>query len=316
MRTRRLGRTAIDVTELGFGASGIGNLSYAQTDDAAAAAVESAWNHGIRLFDTAPHYGLGLSERRLGAALAGLPRAEFVVSTKVGRLLRPNPVPTGSDLERGGFDVPDDQTRVWDLTADGIRRSLEESLDRLKLDRVDIVYLHDPDHVVDQAIMEAIPALISLREQGVVGAVGVGMNQWQAPLRIITETDIDVVMLAGRWTLLDRSGQQLLDKCVSRGVAIAAAAPFNSGILARPWPPDEARYDYGIAPDTVLQRARQLAEACDAAATSLPAAALQFPLRHPAVATVVVGMRSAGHVTSAVAGMSSAISEDLWQSLG
>lgn len=316
MRTRRLGRTAIDVTELGFGASGIGNLSYAQTDDAAAAAVESAWNQGIRLFDTAPHYGLGLSERRLGAALAGLPRAEFVVSTKVGRLIRPNPVPTGSDLERGGFDVPDDQTRVWDLTADGIRRSLEESLDRLKLDRVDIVYLHDPDHVVDQAITEAIPALISLREQGVVGAVGVGMNQWQAPLRIITETDIDVVMLAGRWTLLDRSGQQLLDECVSRGVAIAAAAPFNSGILARPWPPDEARYDYGIAPETVLQRARQLAEACDAAGTSLPAAALQFPLRHPAVATVVVGMRSPGHVTSAVAGMSAAISEDLWHSLG
>ena len=154
------------MTELAFGASGIGNLGYAQSDDGAAATMDSAWEHGIRLFDTAPHYGLGLSERRLGAALAGRPRDEFVVSTKVGRLLRPNPAPTGSDLAAGGFDVPDDLARVWDLSADGVRRSLEESLERLGLDRVDIVYVHDPDHAVDRTIEETIPALIAPSRAG------------------------------------------------------------------------------------------------------------------------------------------------------
>jgi D-threo-aldose 1-dehydrogenase len=314
--TRPLGRTGLKVPELAFGASGIGNLNRAQSDASAASAVDSAWQHGIRMFDTAPHYGLGLSERRLGAALAGRPRDQFLVSTKVGRLLRPNPAPVGCDLAAGGFDVPDDLTRVWDLSADGVRRSLDESLARLGLDRVDIVYLHDPDHAVDQAVDEAIPALIALREQGVVGAVGVGMNQWQAPLRIIQETDIDAVMLAGRWTLLDRGGEPLLDECLRRGVALVAAAPFNSGILARPWPPDGSNYDYGEAPAEVLARARDLARACQSGGAELPAAALQFPLRHPAVATVVVGMRSPAHVDSAIAGMAAAISEELWRSLG
>jgi len=314
--TRQLGRTGLQVTELAFGASGIGNIHRAQSDESAAATVDSAWQQGIRMFDTAPHYGLGLSERRLGAALASRPREQFLISTKVGRLLRHNPRPVGSDLAVGGFDVPDDLTRVWDLSADGVRRSLDESLARLDLDRVDIVYLHDPDHAVDQAVDEAIPALIALREQGVVGAVGVGMNQWQAPLRIIEETDVDAVMLAGRWTLLDRSGGQLLDECLQRGVALVAAAPFNSGILARPWPPDGANYDYGEAPAEVLARARELARACQAAGAELPAAALQFPLRHPAVATVVVGMRSPAHVSSAVAGMAASVGEDLWRSLG
>ena len=318
--SRPLGRTGLLVTELAFGASGIGNLSYAQSDEAAAATVDSAWEQGIRMFDTAPHYGLGLSERRLGAALATRPRDEFVISTKVGRLLRPNPAPTGSDLAAGGFDVPDDLARCWDLSADGVRRSLDESLARLGLDRVDIVYLHDPDQAgdqaADQAVEEAIAALTALRDQGVVGAVGVGMNQWQVPLRIIRETDVDAVMLAGRWTLLDRSGALLVDECRQRGVALVAAAPFNSGILARPWPPDGARYDYGEAPAEVLARARDLAGACRAAGAELPAAALQFPLRHPAVATVVVGMRSPAHVTSAVAGLAAPLDDNLWRSLG
>jgi D-threo-aldose 1-dehydrogenase len=316
IRTRPLGRNAIDVTELAFGASGIGNLGYAVSEEDAAAAVDSAWDLGIRLFDTAPHYGLGLSERRLGMALAGRPRNEFVVSTKVGRLLRPNPTPTGSDLARGGFDVPDALARVWDLSADGVRRSLDESLDRLGLSHVDIAYLHDPDHAVDQAIAQTLPALIELRDQGIVRAIGVGMNQWQAPLRIVRETDVDVVMLAGRWTLLDRSGEPLLRECLDRGVALVAAAPFNSGILARPWPAEDARYDYGVAPAEVLRRARDLALACERVGTELPSAALRFPLRHAAVASVVVGMRSSRHVTSAVAGLSSPISEELWESVG
>ncbi|GHJ43753.1 oxidoreductase [Catellatospora sp. TT07R-123] len=316
MPQRPLGRTGIDVTVLGFGASGIGNLGYATADGDAAAAVGAAWDAGIRMFDTAPHYGLGLSERRLGEALRRYPRSEYVLSTKVGRLLRPNPAPTGSDLASGGFAVPDDLTRGWDFTAAGVERSLEESLRRLGVDRIDIVYVHDPDDAVDDAVRHAIPALVKLRDQGVIGAVGVGMNQWQAPLRMVGETDLDVVMLAGRYTLLDRSGTRLLDECARRGVAVVAAAPFNSGLLARPWPPDDARYDYGPAPQDVLRQARRIAGTCQAHGTVLPAAAVQFPLRHPAVASVVTGMRSARHVDSVVTGAFARLPDALWHAVG
>jgi len=315
MGMRTIGRTQLAVTELGFGASGIGNLGHAVSDDVAMEAVRAAWDTGIRLFDTAPHYGLGLSERRLGAALAGVPRREFVLSTKVGRLIRPNPLATGAD-DAGGFSVPDDFTRVWDFSADGVRRSLAESLERLGMDRIDIVYVHDPDDAVDQAIAEAIPALIALRDAGVVSAVGVGMNQSQAPLRFVRETDIDVVMLAGRWTLLDRSGELLLNECLERGVGVVAAAPFNSGILARRWPSGDDAYDYGATPPEVLERARGFASICESAGTTLPTAALQYPLRHPAVASVVVGLRTREQVTLASSRMAQPISHEVWQRLG
>ena len=311
---RTIGRTDLTVTELAFGAAAMGNLGGAVTDELAAGTVRAAWDNGIRYFDTAPHYGLGLSERRLGAAFAGLPRHELVLSTKVGRLLRPNPSATGTDLA-AGFSVPDDLTRIWDFSADGVRRSLAESLERLGMDRVDIVYVHDPDEAVDQAIAEAIPALVALRAEGVISAVGVGMNQWQAPLRFVRETDIDVVMLAGRWTLLDRSGEPLLNECLERGVSVVAAAPFNSGILARSWPREGANYDYGSAPKEILERARVLARICESAGTALPTAALQYPLRHPAVATVVVGLRSPEEVAQASAGLAQPLSEDAWHQL-
>ncbi|BCJ76381.1 oxidoreductase [Catellatospora sp. IY07-71] len=316
MPTRPLGRTGLNVTTLGFGASGIGNLGHPRTDLDAARAVGAAWDAGIRLFDTAPHYGLGLSELRLGDALRERPRDAYVLSTKVGRLLRPHPAPTGSDLAAGGFAVADDLIRVWDFSADGVSRSLEESLTRLGVDRIDVVYVHDPDDAVDEAVSHAIPALIRLRDQGVIGAVGVGMNQWQAPLRMVRETDLDVVMLAGRYTLLDRSGEQLLDECAGRGVAVVAAAPFNSGILARPWPADGAHFNYAPAPDPVLQRARRLAETCQAHDVTLPVAALQFPLRHPAVTSVVTGMGSAAHVAAAAAAMRTTVPTGLWQATG
>lgn len=187
----------MQVTELGFGAAPIAGL-YKPVDEAdAAATIVAAWDSGVRYYDTAPHYGLGLSEVRLGRALSDRPRDELVVSTKVGRLLVPNPAPTGSDLA-SGFAVPDGLTRELDFTADGVRRSLEGSLLRLGMDRVDIVLVHDPDDHVDQALTEALPALVALRDEGVVGAVGVGMNQWQAPLRFVREADVDVVMVAGR----------------------------------------------------------------------------------------------------------------------
>ena len=314
MKRRRVGSTRLEVSELGFGAASIGNLRAPVDDETAAATLRAAWDAGVRYFDTAPHYGLGLSERRLGAALAGLPRDEFVVSTKVGRLLVPNPSPTGSDLDNG-FAVPDDLTRARDYSRDGVLRSLESSLDRLGLDRVDIVYVHDPDEHLDEAIAGAVPALAELRDTGVVGAIGAGMNFWEPLLRIVRESDVDVVMLAGRWTLLDRSGEPLLAECLERGVSVVAAAVFNSGLLARSWPPDDALFNYGPAPQEVLARARALARVCQELGTTLPEAAARFGLRHPAVPSVVVGTASAGHVTLAAQRATAELPDRTWQAL-
>jgi D-threo-aldose 1-dehydrogenase len=303
------------VTSLGFGGASAGNLYTETTGEEVTAAVDCAWAGGIRYFDTAPHYGLGLSEHRLGSALRDRPREVFVISTKVGRLLEPNPRPGGSDLAAGGFAVPDTLRRRFDFGAAAVRRSLEGSLDRLGLDRVDLVYVHDPDDHVDEAIAGAIPELIRMRDEGLVSAVGVGMNQWQAPLRMVRETGIDLVMLAGRWTLLDRSGQPLLDECAARGVAVVAAAPFNSGLLARAWPGDGAYFDYGPAAPPVLARARALASICQRHGVSLPDAAIQFPLRHPAVLSVVSGMRSGEEVASTLARFATVVPDDAWTEL-
>lgn len=315
MKRNEIRRTGVAVSDLGFGASPIGNLHRAVSEDSAIAAVTAAWEAGIRYFDTAPHYGLGLSERRLGYALRGRPRDEYAVSTKVGRLLEPNPSPTGSDLAAGGFAVPDDHRRVRDYSRDGVHRSLEASLERLGLSRIDIVYVHDPEDFMDAAVNNAIPALIELREQGVVGAVGAGMNYVGPLQRIVAEADIDVLMVAGRWTLVDRSAEVLLDECADRGVAVVDAAPFNSGLLSRPEPPADAKFDYTDAPADVLELAREYARACTARGTALPAAALQFPLRHPAVVSVVAGMRSEGQVNMNVEWISAQIDGELWNEL-
>lgn len=315
MQQHPIGTTAAAVTALGFGGASAGNLYTETTGEEATAAVDCAWAGGIRYFDTAPHYGLGLSERRLGAALRHRPREVFVISTKVGRMLEPNPRPAGSDLAAGGFAVPDTLRRRFDFSAAAVRRSLEGSLGRLGLDRADLVYVHDPDDHVDEAIAGAIPELIRMREEGLVSAVGVGMNQWQAPLRMVRETGIDLVMLAGRWTLLDRSGQPLVDECAARGVAVVAAAPFNSGLLARAWPGDGAYFDYGPATPQVLARARALAGICQRHGVSLPDAAIQFPLRHPAVVSVVAGMRSGEEVASTLARFATVVPDDAWTEL-
>jgi D-threo-aldose 1-dehydrogenase len=312
MNRRQVGLTGLSVTELGFGGAAIGGLFKPSSADVARAAVDAAWDAGIRYFDTAPHYGLGMSERRLGEALRGRPREEYVLSTKVGRLLAANPAPTGSDLGAGGFAVPDDLVRVLDYSADGVRRSLDASLLRLGLDRVDIVLVHDPDDHADQAIGEALPALIELREQGVIGAVGLGMNQWQVPLRAVRETDLDVVMLAGRWTLADRSGAPLLEACADRNVSVLAAGPFNSGLLARPWPADDAHSNYEPAPAGILENARVLALLSEQHGITLPQAALRFPLLHQAVACVVAGLGSPAHVRSAVDWLAGPAPETNW----
>jgi D-threo-aldose 1-dehydrogenase len=292
MNRNAVGRTGVQVTEIGFGGAPLGNLYTAIDDDTGYAAVHAAWDGGVRYFDSAPHYGLGLSERRLGVALRDKPRDDYVVSTKVGRLLVENRSPTGSDLESGGFAVPDDLTRHYDYSRDGVRRSLDASLERLGLDRVDIVYVHDPEDHMDQAVREGVPALARLRDEGVIGAIGAGMNFVAPLLRFVTETDVDAVMLAGRWTLADRTGAPLLAACEERSVSLVAAAPYNSGLLARAYPPEDSNFNYQQAPADVIAFARALADCCAAAGSTLPQAALQFPLQHPAVPTVVVGMRT------------------------
>ena len=315
MRKNRLLSGRAEVTDLGFGAAPLGNLYRAVDDADALASIDAAWDAGVRYFDTAPHYGLGLSERRVGEALAKRPRDEFTVSTKVGKLLVPNPDPQGSELARNGFDVPDATVRHVDFTADGVTRSIHASLDRLGLDRIDIALVHDPQLDLDASVEQSMPALIALRDEGAVGAVGVGANHvWEAA-RFVEQCDIDVVLLAGRWTLLDRSAEAFLDRCAERGVSVLAAAPFNSGLLARRWPADDGHFDYVGAPPEVVARARELASICEDHDDVLPHAALRFPLRHPAVASVVAGMASAGEATANAGWMATAVAEDLWRAI-
>jgi D-threo-aldose 1-dehydrogenase len=309
----RLGRSSVTVTPLGLGTGPIGGLYTAVDDATAAGAVEAAWEAGIRFFDTAPHYGLGLAERRLGAALAGRPRDEYVLSTKVGRLLVPASG-TGRDTE--GFDIPTDHRRVWDFSRDGVRRSLTESLERLGLDRVDVVLLHDPDDHWRQAVDEAFPALHELRDEGTVGAIGAGMNQWQMLASFVREADPDVVLLAGRYTLLEQTAlDTLLPLCVERGVSVLAAGVFNSGLLALDEPADGAPYNYAAAPASIVDRARQLAAVCRRHGVSLPQAALAFPAAHPAVASVLTGARSAGELTRNVELAGRPVPAALWADL-
>lgn len=309
-----IGHSAVRTTRLSFGGAGIGNLYSPVTDQAAAEAIDAAWLAGIRTFDTAPHYGLGLSERRIGQALRDRPRSGYAVSTKVGRILEPVSAPDGDDLAAGGFAVPATHVRRWDFSADGVTRSLTESLERLGLDRVDIVYLHDPDDHADQALREAYPALERLRGEGVVGAIGVGMNQAALPARFVRETDIDVVLLAGRYTLLDQSGlDDLLPAAGERGVTIVVGGVFNSGVLADPGA--QATYDYGAAPTPVLERARRMQAVCAANGGALRDAALQFPFGHPAVGSVLIGARDAGQVRDAVSRASRPVPAAMWEAL-
>ncbi|KUN82748.1 aldo/keto reductase [Streptomyces griseoruber] len=312
MRSVPLGGTAVDVTRLSLGTAGIGNLYRQVGDEAAAATVEAAWDAGIRSFDTAPHYGLGLSERRLGAALRGRPRAAYTVSTKVGRLLVPH---DGEGDDRvNGFAVPATHRRVRDFGADGVLRSLEASLDRLGLDRVDVALLHDPDDHVEQALHEAYPALERLRAEGVVGAIGIGMNQCPVPARFLRDTDIDVVLLAGRYTLLEQEGLvELLPEAAARGRSVLVGGVLNSGLLADPRP--GITYDYAPAPRPVLDRALRLKEVAERHGVPLRAAALHFPFGHPAVASVLTGARSADEVHDTVAMLRHPVPASLWDEL-
>ncbi len=302
------------LTKLSLGCAQLGNLHRAITDEAAAATVRAAWDGGIRYFDTAPHYGLGLSERRLGASLAGRPRTDYVLSTKVGRLLEPLSHAVGLDAD--GFEVAATHRRAWDFSRDGITRSLTESLERLGLDRVDVVYLHDPDEHYREALEIAYPALEELRAQGVVSAIGAGMNQSRMLTDFARHTDMDLFMLAGRYTLLEQPAlDDLLPICVQRGIGIVAAGVFNSGLLALPRPAGNARYDYVGAPASLVARARMIAEVCERHGSSLPAAALAFPAAHPAVVSVCVGARTPEQITQNLRLASVPVPAGVWADL-
>lgn len=302
---------------LGYGAANVGNLYRALTDDEAWAILEAAWESGVRYFDTAPHYGLGLSERRVGAFLATKPRDEFVLSTKLGRRLEPHPEGAGTLDLANDFLVPADQRRVWDFTSAGLRRGLEESLDRLALDSVDVAYLHDPERYnLDRALGDGLPAAAEMRAEGLVRAIGVGSMVNGALLRAARSGAVDLLMIAGRHTLLDHSAsQEVLPACREHGVAVVAAAVFNSGLTATPEPAVDALFDYRPVDPGLLRRTRRIVEVCREHGVDLPTVALQFPLRAAEVRSVVVGAVSPAQVRENAARISTAVPAALWQEL-
>ena len=315
--------TGLHVTRLGFGAASIGGLYREVTDADAEATIRRAWDIGIRSFDVAPLYGYGTAERRLGAVLRTHPREAFVLSTKVGRLVfAAGDVPPGADVDRQQLDGradafytgTDGRRIVFDYSAQGVRRSLGESLERLGLDRIDLALVHDPDDHWQAAIDGAVPELLRLRDQGVIGAVGVGMNQSGMLTRFVQEADIDAVLVAGRYTLLEQSAlADLLPACEARGVAVLVAGVMNSGVLAAPRA--DARFDYRPAPREVVARAEALAAACERHGVPLRAAAMQLPLAHPAVVGLIAGVRTAEHLEEYPSLLRYRIPQALWDDL-
>jgi D-threo-aldose 1-dehydrogenase len=311
-----LGKTRLTVTRLGLGTAPLGNLFEAVEDAQARAVVERAWELGLRLFDTAPLYGHGLAERRLGQALRPRPRDEFALATKVGRLLRPDAPPDASQFYRGEpfFKNVPPVNPVFDFSYNGVLRSVEESLERLNLDRVDILHIHDPDRHYEAALAGAYPVLDRLRREGVIAAVSAGMNQWQMLARFAREADFDCFLLAGRYTLLDQTAlRELLPLCLEKRIAIIAGGVYNSGILAGVRP--GAHFNYIPASPAILARAQRLDAICRRHGVPLRAAAIQFPLAHPAVAAVVIGVRSTEQLEDSVAMFRQEIPATLWEEM-
>jgi D-threo-aldose 1-dehydrogenase len=297
---------------LGLGCAPLANLYRAITDEQADATVAAAFETGCHYLDTAPHYGLGRSEERLGRALAGRDRSSYVLSTKVGRRLRD--LRPGETPDPQGFADSPARAREWDFTADGIRATLEGSLERLGVDFVDIVYLHDVENHLPQVFDSGFPALAALRDQGLVKAIGFGMNHSDVLARLVAELDVDVVLCAGRWTLLERTAlDDLLPVCEKRGTQVVVGGVYNSGLLADPRP--GAHYDYAQAPPDVLARAQALQAVCGEYGVPLRAAALRYPFAHPSVVSAVVGAADADEVRDNAALFSYDIPDAMWHAL-
>ena len=285
----QLGNTKLRVTRMGLGGAPLGGLFQDVAQETAVSTIRRALELGINFVDTAPLYGHGKSEEFFGRALAGANKAGIVIATKVGRLL----VPTERDrLKPDEFDNPAPFTPVFDFSYDGVMRSFEASLKRLNADRIDILHIHDPDDHFEDAIRGAYPALDKLRSQGLISAVGAGMNQAEMPARFAREGNFDCFLLAGRYTLIDHTGlRELLPLCVEKKIGIIIGGPYNSGVLASGARPG-AKFNYADAPSAVLEKVRKVESVCARHAVSMKAAALQFPLAHPAVAAVIPGARS------------------------
>ncbi|MGP8034036.1 MAG: aldo/keto reductase [Steroidobacteraceae bacterium] len=314
-----IGARGIRVSALGFGGAPIGNL-YAEVREAdAQAALHEALERGIRYFDTAPFYGHGLSEKRMGRALAGRPRGSFVISTKVGRLIAPDE--SRQRPINDGFAVRG-SCALFDYSGDGVRRSFEASARRLRLEYIDILLLHDIGRMThgDQhaemlrhALDEALPAMAALRDQGAVGAIGIGVNEQAVCLEVLEHFDLDCIMLAGRYTLLEQQNStELMALARKRGVALLIAGPYNSGLLGPAGRPGMT-YNYAPVDAATLERAKRIYAECTSENVDVGAAALQFPLAHPAVASVVAGQRNAVEVRAAVQRLATSIPGRLWE---
>jgi D-threo-aldose 1-dehydrogenase len=322
VNTHPIGKTGLQVTELGFGAAQIGNLYRAIDDDTAQDALEAAWESGFRYFDTAPYYGHGLSEHRLGRFLRGIDRNSYVLETKVGRLL----VPTADEPDSTtGFASPLPFNPVYDYSYAGVMRSYEHSLHRLGVHRIDILLVHDIGELTHGVegnrrhmsgfLDGGVKALEELKSNGNIAAWGLGIKETDICLQVLGHAHPDCFMLAGRYTLLEQSdAKPLLSQCLQRNVSIIVAGAYNSGILARGAKPG-AMYEYGPAPDDILTRVAKLEDACAQFDVPLSTAALQFPLRHPAVSSVVVGGRTREQVEGNLQNLNAVIPEELWEAL-
>ncbi len=321
---QRIENGGIDFTPLGCGTAPLGNLYRGLSDDDAHAALEAAWEGGVRYFDTAPLYGLGLSERRLGRMLRGKTRDDYVISTKVGRLMQVAPPDQRTGVGKW-FDVPN-RREVFDYSYDGVMRSFEISFERLGIDRVDILYAHDlcifthgtkarSDHYVDQFMRGGYYALLSLRDQGVVKAIGGGINEWEVCQTLAERGDFDLFLLAGRYTLLEQTAlDSFLPLCERRGIGIVLGGPYNSGILAT-GPRQGAYYNYDPAPPEIIARVQAIEAVCESHGVRLIEAALRFPLLHPAVVNVLPGGQSVAEIRANRAVMDVAIPDALWAEL-
>ncbi len=319
----RIGK-AIDFTELGFGTAPIGNLFRAISEEDAQATLEAAWASGVRYYDTAPLYGLGLSETRLNHFLRGKNRDGYVLSTKVGRVMQVCPPDQRTGIGKF-FDTPS-RREVYDYGHDGVMRSFEASLERLGVDRVDILFVHDVDIFthgskeasdarIEEFMGSGYRALVSLRDQGVIKAIGGGINEWQVAQTLAERGDFDLFLLAGRYTLLEQAAlDSFLPLCEQRGIGIVLGGPYNSGVLATGASPG-AFYNYSEAPQDILDRVARIEAVCKRHGVRLIEAALNFPLAHPSVVSVIPGGQRVAEVESNRALLDAKIPAALWREL-
>jgi D-threo-aldose 1-dehydrogenase len=312
----QVGQTELKVTRLSFGGAPIGNLNKFVEEPDARGALQTAWDAGVRYFDTAPFYGYGLSEQRTGRMLTQHNRDEFVLSTKVGRLIRPG-VRTGTEINKQGksyYLSNPEMCCVLDYGYDGVMRSHEDSLKRIGVDRIDILHIHDADDHFDWAVNGAYKALDQLRSEGVIKAVSAGMNQWEMLSAFMDHGDFDCFLLAGRYSLLEQpSLPEFLPKCEKQKVSIVLGGVFNSGLLANPGA--AKTYNYDVAEGGIIERALAIERVCTSHKVPLMAAALQFPKAHPAIATICVGARTQAQFNQTVELFNHPIPDSLWSDL-